>query len=205
MLRSTTPLFRPRRSRAWANSPWRAGSRPRRSPTSSWWPRNSVLFGMDSRGSHRRVRDAVLGLERIAGGFVKAFAFRQHDRRRAHGVGGRIDAVGLLAVGDGARRFAQTLPRHDDAVVGRDQVFFAAVLDRPGRFLDRGVLHGDAFYAGIGFMMLLRHAVDQIVVVFVDYRAERAGNEIDVDAAAIAHHLELMRRQRPRRMMREAP
>jgi len=97
------------------------------------------------------------------------------------------------------------LPRHDDAVVGRDQVFFGAILDRAGAFLDRGVLHGDAFDAGIGFVVLLRQAIDHVIVVFVDHRAERAGNEIDVDAAAVVHDFQLVRRQRPRRMMRKAP
>src|SRR5580698_4449644 len=109
-------------------------------------------------------------------------------------MGYRIDAVGLAAFGDGAGGFGEALPRHDHAVVGGDQVLLGAVLDRPGGFLDRGVLHGDALYAAIGLVVLLRQAVDHVVVVFVDHRAERAGNEIDVDAAAIAHHVELVRR-----------
>ena len=61
--------------------------------------------------SYRRVRHAVLGLKCIAGRFVKARAFRQHDRGRAHGMGRRVDAVRFLAVGNGARRLGQALPR----------------------------------------------------------------------------------------------
>ena len=38
----------------------------------------------------------------------------------------------------------QAVPRHDDAVVGRDQILLGAVDDRPHAFLQRRVLHGDA-------------------------------------------------------------
>ena len=132
-------------------------------------------------------------------------AFRQHDRGRAHRVRRRIEAIGLLALRHRECGLAQAHARHDHAVVGRDQILLAAILDRPAALLDRGVLHGDAFDAAIRLVVLLRHAVDHVVVVFVDHRAERAGNEIDVDAAAVAHDFKLVRRERPRRMVGEAP
>ena len=80
-----------------------------------------------------------------------------------------------------------------------------AVLDRPHAFLDRGVLHGDGLHAAIGLVRLLRGAVHQVVVVLVDHRPERAGDQADMDAAAVAHHVQLVIGQRARRMVREAP
>ena len=104
-----------------------------------------------------------------------------------------------------ARRLEQAVPRHDDGVVGGDEVLLGAVLDRPHAFLHRGVLHGDAVHAAIGLAALLRRAVHHVVVVLVDDRPERAGNERHMDAAALAHHVELHVRQRPRRMVGEGP
>src|SRR5206468_11811701 len=95
-------------------------------------------------GSNRGVRHAFPDSQRIGGGLVEADVFWQHDRGRAHGVGRGIDAVGLPALLGGERRLAQPDARHDHAVVGGDQVFLAAVLDRTHAFLDGGVLHGDA-------------------------------------------------------------
>ena len=73
-------------------------------------------------------------------------------------------------------RLQQPMPRHDDGVVGGDEVFLRAVLDRPHAFLHRGVLHGDAAHAAIGLAALLRRAIHHVVVVLVDDRPERAGD-----------------------------
>src|SRR5580704_17955865 len=48
--------------------------------------------------SNRRVRNAGLGLERIAGAFNKARALRQYNRCGSHRVGCRIDAVRRVAL-----------------------------------------------------------------------------------------------------------
>ncbi len=74
------------------------------------------------------------------------------------------------------RRPHQAMTRHDDAVVGRDQVFLGAVDDRPHAFLQRRILHGNAFHAAVGLAALLRLAVDQVVVVLVGHRSESAGH-----------------------------
>src|SRR6185369_11298918 len=57
--------------------------------------------------SDRGMGHAFFRLERLGGGLVEADIFREHDRRRAHGVGGGIDAIRLLALRRGQRRLAQ--------------------------------------------------------------------------------------------------
>src|ERR1043166_4866698 len=48
-------------------------------------------------------------------------------------------------------RAQQPMARHDDAVVGRDEVLFGTVDHRPHALLQRGVLHGDALDAARGY------------------------------------------------------
>ena len=62
----------------------------------------------------------------------------------------------------------QAVARHDDAVVGGDEVLLGAVLDRPHALLQRGVLHGDALDAAEGELRLLRGAIDQRVAILDD-------------------------------------
>ena len=86
-------------------------------------------------------------------------------------------------------RLEQAMPRHDDAVVGGDQVLLGAIDDRPHAFLQRCVLHRNAFDAAVRVAALLRRAVDQIVVILVGERPERAGHVLHVNALAIFHRL----------------
>ncbi len=151
------------------------------------------------------MRDAFTCVQRLARGLVEADVLRQHDRGGAHHVRGGIDAVGLPALLHGLHRFAQPHPRHDHAVVGRDQVLFAAVLDRAHAFLDGGVLHRDACNPAIGLVGALGGAVDHVVIVLVHHRAEAPRDQLHVDAAAVAHGGELVLRERPCGMVREAP
>src|SRR5262249_15877876 len=102
-------------------------------------------------------------------------------------------------------RLAQADTRHDHAVVGRDQVLLAAVLNRTHALLDRRVLHGDAGDAAIGLVGLLRGAIDQVVVVLVHHRPQTPGYKCDGDAAPIAHGIEPGRGERPRGRVGEAP
>ena len=92
----------------------------------------------------------------------------------------------------------QPVARHDDPVVGRDQVFLGAIDDRPHAFLQGGVLHGDAFDTGIGDAFALRLAVHQIVVVLVGARTVVARHVGDMDALAVLHRLPLLAGQSAR-------
>ena len=76
---------------------------------------------------------------------------------------------------------------------------------RENRELHRRILDGEAFHAAVVMPGLLRCAVHQIAVVTIGDRTERAGDQLDVDAAAVAHGVELVGGERAGRMVREAP
>src|SRR5580700_6386026 len=153
-----------------------------------------------ARRLHRRLRHARLAVERFLGAILERHVWLQHHRAGAD----------LLVLDvDSGRRHAfveerlggahQAVPRHDDAVVGRDQVFLGAVADRAHAFLQRGILHGEAGDAAIGAAGFLRGAVDQIIVVLVGKRPER-GIDFAMHAGAILHGIDLGLAQRPHRM-----
>src|ERR1700682_1803023 len=118
-----------------------------------------------ARRLHRRLRHAGFAVERFLGAVLERHVGRQH-----HGAGADF----LMLDVDAGRRHAlveerlggahQAVPRHDDAVVGRDQVLLGAVADRAHALLQRSVLHGEASDAAIGPAGFLRRAVDQIIV-----------------------------------------
>ena len=71
--------------------------------------------------------------------------------------------IGLQSFG----RFHQTLTGHDDAVVGRDQIFSRAVLNRAHALLQGGVLHTNAFDSTVVKTRTLCVAIHQVVVGLV--------------------------------------
>jgi hypothetical protein len=79
------------------------------------------------------------------------------------------------------------------------------VLDRPHAFLQRGVLHREAEDATVGAFLLLGPAVDQVVVVLISQRPERARRIGAMDALAFFHRPPLPRGQRLARMEVDAP
>src|SRR5262249_16682670 len=97
------------------------------------------------------------------------------------------------------------MPRHDDRVVRRHQVFLGPVLNRTHALLHSGILHRDTTNTAVGSAALLSVAVDHIVIVLVDDRAERPGDQLDVRATATAHRVELHLGQRAYRMIGEGP
>src|SRR5580700_4838618 len=140
-----------------------------------------------SRRLHRRLRHAGLAVERLLGAVLERHVGRQHHRAGADLLVLDVDAGRRHAFVE--QRFGgahQAVSRHDDAVVGRDQVFFGAVADRAHAFLQRGVLHGEAGDAAIGPPGLLCGAVDQIIVVLVGERPER-GIDFAMHAGAVLH------------------
>ena len=99
----------------------------------------------------------------------------------------------------------QSMPRHDDAVVGGDQVLLGAVADRTHALLQRGVLDGETGHAAEGPAGFLRRAIDQIVVVLVGERPIGPGDVLAVHAGAVAHGVDLAAGERPHRMEVVAP
>src|SRR5262249_59483705 len=71
------------------------------------------------------------------------------------------------------------------------------VLDRTHALLQRGILDSDAEDAAIGALVLLRTAVDQVIVVLVGQWPERAGHVRAMDALALPHVAPLVLGQRP--------
>src|SRR6266404_4866353 len=129
--------------------------------------------GIKPAASHRRLCHAGTRGEGLFGSILKGQIGRQDDGGRAHPVMRRVDA---------GRRDAflhqrlggshQAVPRHDDAVVGGDEVLLGAVADRAHALLQRGVLAREAGNAAVGAAGLLGGAVHQIVVVLVGKRPE---------------------------------
>src|SRR5215471_4757631 len=125
--------------------------------------------------SNRGWRSAGTRRQRVFRRVLEGLIRRQHHRRRAHALmrginAGRRDPL----VQQRLDRAQQAMACHDNSIVGRDQIFLHAVHDRSHALLQRGVLHGDAFHAAIGAARLLRRPIDQIIVVLVGERAERA-------------------------------
>src|SRR6266508_1076434 len=146
---------------------------------------------------HRRLRHAGPRDERILGSVLERLIRRQHHRGRAHpmmcGIDpGRRDPFLHPCLG----RAHQAVARHDDAVVGGDQVLLGAVADRSHALLQRGVLDRKAGDAAEGPAGFLRRTIDQIVVVLVGERPVAAGHVLAVHARAIAHGIDLAPRER---------
>src|SRR5262245_4228112 len=111
----------------------------------------------------------------------------------------------LRAVLQRGRRFVEETPGHHDRAVGRKQLLVLVVLDRSHAFLQRRVLNGEPEDAAVGALLLLRTAIDEIVVVLVGQRAERAGLVGTMDAFALLHVMAFLGGQRFARMEVDAP
>src|SRR5262249_54827243 len=156
--------------------------------------------------SHRRLGHAGTRGERLFGGVLERLIRRQHHRGRAHLVVRRIDAGRRDAfLRQGLRRAHQAVARHDDPVVGGNEVLLGAVADRSHALLQRGVLHREAGDAAEGLAGFLRRAVDQIVVVLVGERPIGAGGVLAVHARAVPHCVDLAPGERAYRMKIVAP
>src|SRR5262252_3706839 len=171
--------------------------------------RRGVPFaGTTSRQTalHRRLSHAGTRGERLFGSVLERLIRRQHHRGRAHLVVRRIDAGRRDAfLHQRLGRPHQAVARHDDPVVGGNEVLLGAVADRSHALLQRGVLHREAGNAAEGLAGFLRRAVDQIVVVLVGERAIGAGGVLAVHARAVAHGVDLAPGERAYRMKVVAP
>src|SRR5690349_15064635 len=97
---------------------------------------------------YRRLRDALFRLQRLAGAFLERRARGQDHGHRAHLLVRRVAAGREGALRDELLRgLHQAMARHDDAVVGGDEVLLRAVLDRAHALLQGGILHADALDA----------------------------------------------------------
>src|SRR5215813_4217683 len=176
------PIFQ----RRWLRVP--ATGSPRRE-------RRGVPFaGTTSRQTalHRRLGHAGTRGERLFGGVLERLIRRQHHRGRAHLVVRRIDAGRRGAfLHQCLGRPHQAVARHDDPVVGGNEVLLGAVADRSHALLQRGVLDREAGDAAEGLAGLLPRAVDQIVVVLVGERPIAARRVLAVHARAVAHGVDL--------------
>src|SRR5215831_3897823 len=141
---------------------------------------------------HRRLGHAGTRGERLFGGVLERLIRRQHHRGRAHLVVRRIDAGRRDAfLRQRLGRAHQAMARHDDPVVGGDEVLLGAVADRSHALLQRGVLDREAGDAAKRLAGLLRRAVDQIVVVLVGERPIATRRVLAVHARAVAHGVDL--------------
>ena len=114
----------------------------------------------------------------------------------------RIEARRRLALLHRRAALRSRMPRHDDGVVGRDQVLLGAVRDRPHAFLQRRVLHRDALDAAVvDALPSARRGPSGSRCRLLADRPERAGDQLGVDAVAVLHRLELLVGQRARRMV----
>src|SRR6516225_964031 len=161
-------------------------------------------FGRSSL--HRRLSHAGTRGERLFGSVLECLIRRQHHRGRAHLVVRRIDAGRRDAfLHQRLGRPHQAVTRHDDPVVGGNEVLLGAVADRSHALLQRGVLDREAGDAAEGLAGFLRRTVDQIVVVLVGERPIGAGGVLAVNARAVAHGLDLAPGERAYRMKVVAP
>src|SRR3982074_2013580 len=136
---------------------------------------NSKVFGLTVPSLSARllpwVRGAAFSFTYLLRRVLECLLRRQHHRSRAHLVmfgidAGRRDALLHQRFG----RAQQPMPRHDDAVIGGDEVLLGAVTDRPHALLQRRILDGEAGDPAEGLAGLLRGPIDQIVVVLVGER-----------------------------------
>ncbi len=111
---------------------------------------------------------------------------------RAHPMVGGIDARRRDAfLRQRPGRPHQSVPCHDDAVVGGDQVLLGAIADRTHALLQRGVLDGETGHSAERPARLLRRAIDQIVVVLVGERPIGPRDVLAVHAGAVTHGIDL--------------
>src|SRR5579862_3629317 len=126
---------------------------------------------------HRRLRNAGLADQRLPGAVLERDIRRQHHRAGTDLLVLDVDTRRRHAlVGQRLGGAHQAVPRHDDAVVGGDQVLLGAIANRPHAFLQGRILNGKAGDATEGLAGFLRRAVNQIIVVLVGERPVGAGD-----------------------------
>src|SRR6516162_2635908 len=124
----------------------------------------------------------------------------------AYALPARIEGRRLLTLFQRRCRFVQKSPCHDNRAVGRQQLFVLVILNRPHTLLQRCVLDGKSEHAAVGAPVFLRAAIDEIIVILVGQRPERAAGLIGaVDTFAFCHGTTLLLRQRLAGMEVDAP
>jgi hypothetical protein len=96
----------------------------------------------------------------FAGRLLELEVGSEDHRGGAHPLMGEIDAGwGDPLLGQRLGGANEPVPRHDDPVVGRYEILLRPVDDGSHAFLQRCILHGDAFDAAIGVPAQLGGAV----------------------------------------------
>jgi len=145
------------------------------------------------------VRQVFLGPLHRIGGTV------QQDAGGAHALRRTVQRRRLRTVGQAHDGLVQHAARHDDGAIRGQQPFGLVVLDGSHAFLQRRILHGEAEHAAVRALLLLRHAIDQIVVVLVGKRTESDGIAGRVNAPARVQVRALLPGQRLARVEIDAP
>src|SRR5262249_55496853 len=150
------------------------------------WPTGSAW-------SNRGMGDARAHSQRLGGGIYERLVRWEDDRGRTHALVRRVDAGRRhILVRQVPDRTQEAVPGHDDAIVRGDEILLRAIDDGTHAFLQGCILHADTGDAAVGAAGLLRCAVDEVIVVLVGKRSERAGHVFDVDALAVAHRRDLV-------------
>src|SRR5579864_6367431 len=200
--RSPTSSGRQTLRTRWSRAAFKAISGPM--PAGS--PMLIATFCKDMRaGSDRDGIGAELAKETVLGAFGEFDALGQLDRAGAHALRFRGQAGDFLSLAVGFDRAQQGAPRHDDAIVRRDQILLTALDDRPHAFLERCILHADAIDAAIGNTRDLRVAIHQVVVALVGERIERTRDRFHMNARAVVHRRDFLARERAAWMIIDAP
>src|SRR6266481_1405981 len=153
--------------------------------------------GIKPAASHRRLCHAGTRGEGLFGSILKGQIGRQDDGGRAHPVMRRVDAGRRDAfLHQRPGRTHQAVPRHDDAVVGGDEIFLGAVADRSHALLQRGILDRKAGNTAECLARFLSRAINQIVIVLIRERSIGAGDIFAMHACPLAHGVDFSARER---------
>ncbi len=153
------------------------------------WTRTTSSFGEDGSGSSDcGRRHSGTNREFLFAGILECAIRRQDDRCRPHALMGHVHARrrGVL-LDELPSRPQQPVARHDDTVIGGDQVLLRAIDDRAHAFLQRTVLDRDSLDPAVGVAAPLRLAIHQIIVVLVGEGAIGAWHVAAMHALAIVH------------------
>src|SRR5215467_9932233 len=114
--------------------------------------------------SDRGVSDASSRLQLLPLRLGKGDVERKHEGGGAHALAFRRQPRRRRAVLQGERGPAKAMTRHDDRIVGGDEILPGAILNRAHALLHGSILHGNAADAAIGAARLLGAAIDHVVI-----------------------------------------
>ena len=118
--------------------------------------------------SNRSVRNPGSRLQVFAPSSGKGNIIPEDETCRPHALAFLVQPRRRSTTLQGKNGPTKAVTRHDDGVIGGDEIFFCPGRNRADTLLNGGILHGDADDTAIGAARLLRGAVNPVIIIYPD-------------------------------------